>query len=69
MVDPLTLTLCATVGTGAAYLSPALTKPLAIRALQRRATARRALVLTYDDGPGPETTRALMPLIGWLQTK
>lgn len=53
----------AVVGAATSYYSPALWKPFAIRALRRRAVSRRALVLTYDDGPGPATTEALLELL------
>jgi len=48
---------------GAAYAAPSAAKVGAIRRLAARAAARRALVLTYDDGPGPELTGALRAVL------
>ncbi|MFT5731432.1 MAG: peptidoglycan/xylan/chitin deacetylase (PgdA/CDA1 family) [Paracoccaceae bacterium] len=45
------------------YLIPAVWKPLAIRRLQARCRSRRALVLTFDDGPSPIITPALLDLL------
>ncbi len=59
----LTGAAAAAASVAAGYLSPAAWKPLAIRNLRRRAVARRALVLTYDDGPGPATTEALLDVL------
>lgn len=58
------LLVAAALGLGGLYFgAPLVAKRAGIRALARRAEARRALVLTYDDGPGPEVTRALLPLL------
>ncbi|MEM8710792.1 MAG: polysaccharide deacetylase family protein [Planctomycetota bacterium] len=65
-MDPLTATgaLLGAAGTAAlGYLSPAAWKRVAIRQLQARCVEKGALVLTYDDGPGPQTTEALMDLL------
>lgn len=65
LATPLTvsaLLVCA-ASLGLGYVAPALWKPLAIRRLRRRAVSRRAVVLTYDDGPGPQTTEALLDLL------
>ncbi len=56
----------ALLGLGAAaavYAAPSFAKVVAIRRLAARAAARRALVLTYDDGPGPELTTALRAVL------
>lgn len=53
-----------TAAAGGLHLGPALAKPAGIRRLARRAVEKRALVLTYDDGPGPETTSKLLDLLG-----
>ena len=59
----LTLAASLTAAAGAAYLSPALFKRVTARELRRKCARNRALVLTYDDGPGPETTLALLELL------
>ncbi len=51
------------------YLSPAAWKPWAIQRLTRRCVARRALVLTYDDGPGPGVTVELLALLAEFGAK
>jgi len=65
------LLLTAALLTAAAciYVSPAAWKPLAIRRLRRRCVARRALVLTYDDGPGPHVTAELLELLTEFEAK
>lgn len=45
----------AVAGAGT-YFAPQVAKRRLIADLRRRCRARRALVLTYDDGPGPELT-------------
>ncbi|MEZ6017141.1 MAG: polysaccharide deacetylase family protein [Planctomycetota bacterium] len=57
------------VAASAAYLAPALVKPFAIRALLARAQAQRALVLTYDDGPGPTTTARLLDVLAEFEAR
>lgn len=47
----------------AAYFSPAIWKYAAIRRLRRACAQRRSLVLTYDDGPGPTLTPAVLDLL------
>ena len=52
------------LGLGAAgaagYLAPQALRIPAVSALRRAVRSQRALCLTYDDGPGPETTRLLL---------
>lgn len=65
-MDPVTTTLGAAglaLSCAAGYLSPAAWKPLSIRRLGARCRERRVLVLTYDDGPGPSVTTALLDLL------
>lgn len=59
----ITLAASLSVAAGAAYLSPAVFKRVAARGLRRACVARGALVLTYDDGPGPNTTLELLELL------
>lgn len=47
------------VGT-AAYVAPQALRIPAVRVLRGAVRERRALCLTYDDGPGPETTPLLL---------
>ncbi|MEL6430013.1 MAG: polysaccharide deacetylase family protein [Planctomycetota bacterium] len=51
-------------GAGALYLSPALLKRRAIARLRKACVRHGALCLTYDDGPGPGVTEALLELLG-----
>lgn len=65
-MDPLTTSIgAAAVALGAAggYLSPVLWKRVAIRRLQAKCVEQRVLALTYDDGPGPSVTQALVELL------
>lgn len=48
----------------AAYVAPYAGRLLAERRLRRRCAQTRTLVLTYDDGPSPETTPRLLELLG-----
>lgn len=64
------LLLAVFIATAAAlYLSPAVWKPLAIRRLKGRCVVSRALVLTYDDGPGPIVTSELLELLAEFDAK
>ncbi len=51
------------LGLGAAWFSPQGFRLLAVRRLERRCRETRSLVLTYDDGPGPILTPALLDLL------
>lgn len=48
------------VAGAAGYLAPQVLRIPAVRALRGAARTQRALCLTYDDGPGPETTPLLL---------
>ncbi len=52
-----------------AYYAPHMSKYLSIRRLRRRLTQSRSLVLTYDDGPGPHLTPALLDLLAEYNAK
>lgn len=43
-----------------AYLSPQLARRSAVADLRRRCRAQRAVVMTYDDGPGPDLSTRLL---------
>ena len=48
---------------GGAWLSPHALRLLAERRLLQRCSDTHSLVLTYDDGPGPTLTRAILELL------
>lgn len=48
--------ICGAAATGLCFLAPQAARPAAVRALRDRCRARRAVCLTFDDGPGPLLT-------------
>lgn len=57
------LAVAAVGGCGLAYGAPQLGRRRNVAALERRCRRRRAVVLTYDDGPSPASTPALLDLL------
>jgi peptidoglycan/xylan/chitin deacetylase (PgdA/CDA1 family) len=51
------------------YVSPYAFRKVQESNLRRRCQAAKALVLTYDDGPGPVATTALLDLLAQYQAK
>lgn len=58
------LTGAGLVAAGGLYLLPHFARPFQNRRLQALCRLRRTLVLTYDDGPGPELTPRVLDLLG-----
>lgn len=63
-MNPIGVGLGLGVAGAAGYLAPQALRIPAVRALRRAARAHRALCLTYDDGPGRETTPLLLDRLG-----
>lgn len=61
MLTGLAVTAAATAA--GCYLGPAAARRLATLRLQRWCSRRRILVLTFDDGPGPDLTPAVLALL------
>jgi peptidoglycan/xylan/chitin deacetylase (PgdA/CDA1 family) len=59
-VNPVGFGLGLGVAGAAGYLAPQALRIPAVRALRGAVRTHRALCLTYDDGPGPETTPLLL---------
>ncbi len=61
MLLSLTGGICAAaLAAGGVYFSPHFLRLAEVRRLRALCARRRALVLTYDDGPGPELTRRVL---------
>src|SRR5262245_27868860 len=62
MISPLTITI-AGMALSTAYFSPLACRLNSVWRLQRQLARRRALVLTYDDGPSETVTPKLLDLL------
>jgi peptidoglycan/xylan/chitin deacetylase (PgdA/CDA1 family) len=61
--------LCGAGALGACFLAPQAARPGAVRALRERCRARRAVCLTFDDGPGPLLTPRVVDALRSAEAK
>jgi peptidoglycan-N-acetylglucosamine deacetylase len=65
----ITMTLLGSLGLAGLYLAPQFCQLRNVARLRRTCRARKAVVLTYDDGPGPLLTPQLLTLLTRQQVK